>query len=173
MQDGTGALLVLSCPAPPDELRKKREKNIRPSERTQGRALYQYFCIRQNALNSRKQIAASPLRKRAPQPYAQSCAQCLPVQGRAGVANPFACARCGLVDYCSKDHQRAHWKANHKSFCIAKADRAPLPEVPCALSVWGFKFPPQVDICTTLLARSEASAPHVPHEAATGARAAA
>ena len=36
-----------------------------------------------------------------------------------------ACARCGLVVYCSRDCQRAHWKANHKQHCIAKADRAP------------------------------------------------
>ena len=27
--------------------------------------------------------------------------------------------------YCGKDCQKAHWKANHKQHCVAKADRAP------------------------------------------------
>jgi len=36
-----------------------------------------------------------------------------------------ACSRCGLVAYCNKDCQRAHWKANHKQNCIARADRVP------------------------------------------------
>ena len=30
-----------------------------------------------------------------------------------------------MVLYCSKDCQRAHWKANHKQYCVAKANRAP------------------------------------------------
>jgi len=34
------------------------------------------------------------------------------------------------VAYCSKDYQRAHWKANHKKFYIPKADRAPKPMDP-------------------------------------------
>ena len=40
----------------------------------------------------------------------------------------FKCSRCGLVKYCGKDCQRAHWK-EHKPFCIAKADRVPQPPV--------------------------------------------
>ena len=76
------------------------------------------------------QIAVSPMKKGA-DPDAQTCAHCLAVLGHAGVAI-LKCARCGLVDYCSKDCQRAHWKANHKSFCIAKADRAPPPAEPTA-----------------------------------------
>ena len=36
-----------------------------------------------------------------------------------------ACARCSLVVYCSRECQRAHWKASHKQCCFAKADRAP------------------------------------------------
>ena len=36
----------------------------------------------------------------------------------------LSCSRCGLVKYCSKDCQRAHWK-DHKPLCIAKADRVP------------------------------------------------
>ena len=35
-----------------------------------------------------------------------------------------SCSRCGLVKYCSKDCQRAHWK-DHKPLCIPKADRVP------------------------------------------------
>ena len=68
-------------------------------------------------------------KKKDPAPDAQTCAHCLAVLGRAG-ATILKCARCGLVAYCSKDCQRAHWKVNHKSFCIAKADRAPPPVAP-------------------------------------------
>jgi len=32
--------------------------------------------------------------------------------------------RCGLVLYCGRDSQKAHWKANHKRHCVANADRA-------------------------------------------------
>ena len=67
--------------------------------------------------------------KKDPAPDSQTCAHCLAVLGRAG-ATILKCARCGLVTYCSKDCQRAHWKVNHKSFCIAKADRAPPPATP-------------------------------------------
>jgi len=34
------------------------------------------------------------------------------------------------VFYCSKDCQRSDWKANHKKYCIAKADRVPQPGAP-------------------------------------------
>ena len=71
----------------------------------------------------------SPQKKKGPAPDAQTCANCLAVLGRAGVAN-LKCARCGLVAYCSKDCQRAHWKANHKQFCVAKTDRIPPPTPP-------------------------------------------
>ena len=70
--------------------------------------------------------AADSPKKKGSDPDAQTCAHCLAVLGRAGVAN-LKCVRCGLVAYCSKDCQRAHWKANHKAFCIPKADRAPPP----------------------------------------------
>jgi len=55
---------------------------------------------------------------------ARVCSNCPAVLGRAGIAN-LECKRCGLVAYCCKACQREHWKANHKQFCIAKADRAP------------------------------------------------
>ena len=74
--------------------------------------------------------ASASSKKKGSDPDAQTCTHCLAVQGCAGIAKLFACARCGLVKYCSKDCQRAHWKANHKSFCIAKADRAPLTAMP-------------------------------------------
>ena len=37
-----------------------------------------------------------------------------------------SCSRCGLVKYCGRDCQRAHWK-EHKPLCIPKADRIPKP----------------------------------------------
>jgi hypothetical protein len=37
----------------------------------------------------------------------------------------FGLRRCGIVYYCSKGSQRARWKANHKQFCVTKADQAP------------------------------------------------
>ena len=37
-----------------------------------------------------------------------------------------SCSRCGLVKYCGRDCQRAHWK-EHKPLCIPKADRVPQP----------------------------------------------
>ena len=41
--------------------------------------------------------------------------------------NPkMSCARCGLVFYCCRDCQGAHWK-DHKPRCIPKADRVPQP----------------------------------------------
>ena len=63
-----------------------------------------------------------PSKKRA-----QTCAHCLAVQGRAGIAKLSACARCGLVLYCRKDCQRAHWKANHKSFASPRPTRRRRP----------------------------------------------
>ena len=37
-----------------------------------------------------------------------------------------SCTRCGLVKYCGRDCQSAHWK-KHKPLCIPKADRVPQP----------------------------------------------
>ena len=52
---------------------------------------------------------------------AGACANC---ERRAPTM--FGCARCGLVYYCGKDCQSAHWK-KHKPLCIPKADRVPQP----------------------------------------------
>lgn len=46
-----------------------------------------------------------------------SCANCTTESTKLA-----ACARCGLVAYCSKDCQRAHWKASHKVACVAQPD---------------------------------------------------
>jgi len=59
---------------------------------------------------------------------AKSCSNCFSSEGGAFALKLSACARCGLEVYCSKDCQRAHWKANHKHHCIAKADRSPRPQ---------------------------------------------
>jgi hypothetical protein len=53
------------------------------------------------------------------------CAHCLVREGSAGSPKLSACARCGLVVYCSRNCQKAHWKANDKTCCVAKADRVP------------------------------------------------
>lgn len=51
------------------------------------------------------------------------CANCFAAEGRASLPKLSACARCGLVAYCSRDCQRAHWKSNHKQHCDAKSDQ--------------------------------------------------
>jgi len=53
------------------------------------------------------------------------CSNCSAPEDSASGYKLSACSRCGLVAYCSKDCQRAHWKASHKQHCIAKADRTP------------------------------------------------
>jgi len=57
------------------------------------------------------------------------CVNCHSPEGSGGAPKLSACARCGLVLYCSRDCQRAHWKSNHKQHCVAKADRVPQPLV--------------------------------------------
>jgi len=61
---------------------------------------------------------------------AKLCSNCSVAEGSAIAPKLSACARCGLERYCSKDCQRAHWKANHKQHCIAKADRTPQLQKP-------------------------------------------
>jgi len=55
-----------------------------------------------------------------------------------GASKLSACARCSLVVYCSKDCQKAHWKATNKDFCVAKTDQAQRqqgpPEAPTNVS---------------------------------------
>ena len=80
-----------------------------------------------------------PKDKKGLAPVALVCGNCLAPQGSTSAPKLSACARCGLVSYCSKDCQRAHWKVNHKQFCVTKADRAPPPQdspdnVPAAAS---------------------------------------
>ena len=58
-------------------------------------------------------------------PEAKTCGNCGGAEGSAGVAKLSACARCGLVFYCSKDCQRSDWKDNHKERCIVKAAQHP------------------------------------------------
>jgi hypothetical protein len=50
------------------------------------------------------------------------------VCGNCGRHEPTmsSCSRCGLVFYCGRDCQSAHWK-KHKPLCILKADRVPQP----------------------------------------------
>jgi len=69
---------------------------------------------------------ASPSKdKKDSNPIAKACSNCFAAKGKDSATKLSACARCGLVVYCSRDCQRAHWKASHKQHCIAKADRSP------------------------------------------------
>jgi len=68
--------------------------------------------------NVKKDKAASALNGKV-------CGNCSALEGSASAPKLPACSRCGLVMYCSRECQRAHWKANHKQHCVAKADRAP------------------------------------------------
>ena len=58
-------------------------------------------------------------------PDGRVCSNCSALEGSENAPKLSACARCGLVLYCSRDCQRAHWKASHKQLCVAKADRVP------------------------------------------------
>jgi len=58
-------------------------------------------------------------------PSGNFCANCLASDESEIAPKLSACKRCGLVMYCSRDCQRAHWKASHKQYCIARADRVP------------------------------------------------
>jgi hypothetical protein len=61
------------------------------------------------------------------------CGNCFASKGSASARELSACSRCSLVVYCSRDCQRAHWKINHKLYCIPKAYRA--PQLKCPLEV--------------------------------------
>jgi len=62
--------------------------------------------------------------KKTSNPSSRACCNCFASEGSTE-SELLACARCGLVLYCSRDCQRAHWKVNHKQHCISKADRVP------------------------------------------------
>mmetsp|Transcript_4129 Transcript_4129/g.8839 ORF Transcript_4129/g.8839 Transcript_4129/m.8839 type:complete len:586 (+) Transcript_4129:3-1760(+) len=55
----------------------------------------------------------------------KTCGHCGAIEGCPPGTSLANCARCGLVAYCCKDCQRAHWKAGHKQFCVPKSDRVP------------------------------------------------
>ena len=81
-----------------------------------------------NSLRQKMDPDPPPKDKKGPAPGTLVCGNCLAPQGSASAPKLSACTRCGLVSYCSKDCQRAHWKVNHKQFCVAKAARAPPPQ---------------------------------------------
>ena len=56
-------------------------------------------------------------------PSAKRCDNCSTLGGSAGALKLSACARCGLVVYCSKACQKAHWRGSHKQYCVPKADQ--------------------------------------------------
>jgi len=63
-------------------------------------------------------------------PLGNTCSNCSINEGSDGTPKLSACARCGLVVYCSRECQRAHWKAGHKQRCVAKTDRVPQKQDP-------------------------------------------
>ena len=63
--------------------------------------------------------------KKNSNPNGRVCGNCSAPEESESLPKLSACARCCLVFYCSRDCQRAHWKANHKQHCIAKINRAP------------------------------------------------
>lgn len=68
--------------------------------------------------------AAAPSKKLSG--TSRECANCCADENM--FRTPFkACARCGLVFYCSKNCQSQHWKAiaGHKKYCLPKSSRAP------------------------------------------------
>ena len=72
--------------------------------------------------------------KKNSKPDGKVCGNCSAPEGNESAPKLLACARCGLVVYCSKDCQRAHWKANHKQHCISKAYRVPQHQKPPDIS---------------------------------------
>ena len=58
-------------------------------------------------------------------PDTKVCNNCSTPESSEGTSKLSACARCGIAVYCSRDCQRAHWKANHKQHCVIKAERSP------------------------------------------------
>jgi hypothetical protein len=48
--------------------------------------------------------------------YELCCHVCYKEEGPGG-AKLMKCSRCKSVSYCSKDHQKAHWK-EHKKYCF-------------------------------------------------------
>jgi len=70
-------------------------------------------------------MATAKKDKKDTDPSAEVCSNCRAAKGSPGVPKLSACSRCGLVMYCSRDCQRAHWKSSHKECCVAKADRVP------------------------------------------------
>ena len=62
--------------------------------------------------------------KKNSNPERKICGKCSATEGSEIAPRLRSCSRCGLVFYCSRDCQRAHW-TDHKQTCIPKADRAP------------------------------------------------
>ena len=90
-------------------------------------------------------------------PNAKVCGNCFVPDGTDGAPKLSACARCGLVVYCSRDCQRPHWKANHKQHCIAKADRAPQIENPSEADSSAASTEEKCAICQDMLTGSSST----------------
>jgi len=109
-------------------------------------------------------MAEKTTKKKASDPDGKVCGNCLAPGGSANAPKLSACSRCGLVVYCSRDCQRAHWKTNHKQYCIAKADRAPQQQHSSGVDKSSTTAPGNVgDKCTICLDQlTDASATTLP-----------
>jgi hypothetical protein len=62
--------------------------------------------------------------------FIQKCNCCQAAADAAAGVRLSACLRCGRAGYCSKDCQRAHWKAGHKdTCCVAREGEAAGPPI--------------------------------------------
>jgi len=70
-----------------------------------------------------KRAADAPKKKLAAS-QSRECGNC-GVSEEAHGKPLSACSRCKLAYYCGRECQATHWKAGHKQFCVAAADRTP------------------------------------------------
>jgi len=107
----------------------------RQGEETFHRSIYLFCCTKASCLESNKSVVAyrSQLKRKnefypsfpiTDVKVAQREARIEEILSKAkglcavcGVRSPMQCSRCKKVNYCSRAHQLAHWKAGHKQAC--------------------------------------------------------
>jgi len=58
-----------------------------------------------------------------------------------GQATPYRCSRCGDSFYCSRNHQRLHWRSIHRLQCQQRSWRLFPPPAPLPLPTTGIDIP--------------------------------
>ena len=80
------------------------------------------ICRKRKRQDKQEELSPTmPKKKPSSSDDAGACANCERTEPTMS-----SCARCGLVKYCGRDCQRAHWK-EHKTLCTPKVDRVPKP----------------------------------------------